>query len=152
KITVGKRGRTAILAPDGRVLGVPHHVLIRSEDDIRARLLKMPREAGFLIHGAAFDQWVADGRPAEKTQFLQAEGDTWIGRFREFPLRNRQLVVATVVPRGDFVVWTAWDAAAIGAMMLAVLVLAYLLGQRFSSRFAGQVDALVAESERIGQM
>ncbi len=58
RITIGTHGRAAILTDDGRILGVPRHPLIVTEDDIKSRLLKSPREAGFLAHAAALEQWI----------------------------------------------------------------------------------------------
>ncbi len=68
------------------------------------------------------------------------------------PLRNQQLLIGTVAPRRDFLVGTRWDAATIGAMIVMVLVLAFLVGRRVSRRFAAGVDSLIAESERIGAL
>ncbi|MGH8746139.1 MAG: PAS domain S-box protein [Burkholderiales bacterium] len=152
RIAVGRHGRAAILWGDGRILGVPRHPLVATDQDIRARLLKTPREAGFKMLDAALTRWIADGRPAGKAEFFLAGGETWIGRFRELPLRNQTLLLAAVAPRSDFALGTVWDALAIGAMITAVLGVAFLLGRRFSRRFAEIVDALVSESDRIGAL
>ncbi|HTP62581.1 MAG TPA: PAS domain S-box protein [Burkholderiales bacterium] len=152
RVAVGEHGRTAILTADGKLLGVPRHPLVRSEEDIRQRLLKSPQEAGFTMLSAAYAQWDGEGRPAGRAEFFSVEGDPWIGRFRPFALRDQQLVIGTVAPRGDFALGTAWDAAAIAAVMLLVLLLAYLVGRRFSARFASVMDSLITESDRIGAL
>ncbi len=152
RVALGANGRAAILTEDGKLLGLPRHPLIRSDADIRARILKSPREAGMLMLAGAHDRWSADGRPAASAAIFAEAGETWIGRFRPFTLRNQQLLIGTVAPRADFVLGTLWDAAAIAGMMLLVLSLAFLMGRRFSQRFAEVIDALVTESERIGAL
>ncbi|MGH8688919.1 MAG: PAS domain S-box protein, partial [Burkholderiales bacterium] len=151
-ITVARRGRAAILSDDGRVLGVPRHPRVTSDEDIRARLLKTPREAGFEMLDAALLTWNAEGRPAGTVSFSAASGRPWVGHFHELRLRNETLLVAAVAPRRDFALGSVWDALAIGAMMAAVLGAAFFVGRRFSRRFAEIIDALVSESDRIGAL
>ena len=50
RVSIGENGRVAILTSDGRLLGVPHHPEIRTEDDIRQRILKTPAQAGLTNH------------------------------------------------------------------------------------------------------
>src|SRR4029079_8803345 len=40
----------------------------------------------------------------------------------------------------------------IGTVMLLVLLISYFIGRSFSNRFAGVVDALIDESDRIGAL
>jgi PAS domain S-box-containing protein len=152
RLAVGTHGRVALLSSDGRLLGVPRHPRVASDDDIRARLLKTPEEAGFAYHATALRQWNADGQPPARTSVLELEGEAWLARFRKLPLRNQTLVIGTVVPRSDFAFGTRWDALALGALMLSVLVLAFLIGRRFSARFGSVMQSLASESERIGAM
>jgi two-component system sensor histidine kinase/response regulator len=152
RVEVGTNGRAAILTTDGRVIGVPRHPLIRTDEDIRQRLLKTLPEAGFSMLAAAFTRWHAEGRTdTQATPFTEA-GEAWLGRFRPYKLRNQQLLIGTVAPRSDFVLGTLVDALAIAAMMLLVLLLTYLFARRFSARFSGVMTALSGESERIGAM
>jgi two-component system sensor histidine kinase/response regulator len=141
RVTVGKSGRSAVLSADGRLLGLPRDALLGSEADFTGRLLKTPREAGFAMLASAYDQWIADGRPAARTATFEAGGEAWLGRFRAYPLRNQQLLIGTVAPKGDFVIGSRWDAAGIGAIMALALLLAALIGQRIARRFAATVDA-----------
>jgi len=151
-VTVGKRGRASILTEDGRLLGVPRHPEVRNDEDIKQRILKTLREAGMLMLAGAYERWVAEGRPETQASLIDVSGEAWIGRVRSFALRNQKLLITTAAPRTDFTLGTRWDAAAIAAMMALVLLLAYVIGRRFSQRFAGTMDRLVAESERIGAM
>jgi PAS domain S-box-containing protein len=152
KVEVGKHGRAAILTKDGRVVGVPRHPSVRTDEDVRQRILKTLPEAGFSMLAAAFARWNADGRADTQATPFNEAGESWLGRFRPYTLRNQQLLIGTVAPRADFVLGTLGDLLAIAAMMLLVLLLAYLFARRFSARFAGVMTALGAESERIGAM
>jgi len=152
KIEVGTHGRAAILSTDGRIVGLPRETVRRSTKELETQLLKSPREAGLPILATAYDAWLANGRPAARTDHFAYDGEDWIARFRPVTLRNQSLVIATYAPRADFVVGTAWNAAAIGAVMLLVLTLGFLVGRRFSRRLANVIDQLVVESERIGAL
>ncbi len=152
RIAVGGHGRAALLSVDGRILGLPRDPAIVTEEDLRTRLMKTPREAGLGVFDEAFTKWVAEGRPDGKASDFVAEGDTWISHFREFPMQNRKLVLASVAPRRDFALGTVWDAMAIAGMMAAVLAVAFFSALRFSRRFADVIGALVAESDRIGAL
>ena len=151
-VAVGKSGQAAILKADGLLLGLPRDPTIRLDDDLGQRFLKAPREAGLVALAGAYEQWVAEGRPAAGASFFTLNGETWIGRFRPLQLRNQRLLIGTLAPRSDFVLGTAWDVAAIGAMMLGVLAIAYLISLGVSRRFARVVHSLVQESERIGNL
>jgi two-component system sensor histidine kinase/response regulator len=152
RVEVGTNGRAAILSKDGRVIGVPRHPSVRTDDDIKQRILKTLPEAGFSMHAAAFARWNADNRADTHAILFSEAGESWLGRFRPYTLRNQQLLIGTVAPRSDFVIGTLSDALAIAAMMALVLLLVYLFARRFSARFGGVMHALGAESERIGAM
>ncbi|MGQ0511188.1 MAG: PAS domain S-box protein [Betaproteobacteria bacterium] len=152
RVAVGQNGRAAIFTADGKLLGLPRHPQLRSDTELKSRILKTPAEAGFETLAGAWAQWNAEGRPAARAGLIAVGLETWIGRFRPFMLGNQPLVIGAVAPRGDFTLGTLWDAAALATMMLLVLALAYLIGRRFSRRFAGIIDSLVTESERIGAL
>ncbi|HZQ74123.1 MAG TPA: PAS domain S-box protein [Burkholderiales bacterium] len=152
KIEVGTHGRAAVLSADGKLVGLPRAKVNRSASELEAQLFKTPGEAGLPILAAAYDEWIAAGRPEARTDHFSYAGEDWIARFRPVALRNQSLVIATYAPRSDFAVGTAWNAAAIGAVMLFVLALGLLIGRRFSRRLAGVVEQLVNESERIGAL
>src|SRR5579859_3195444 len=152
KIEVGLHGRATILSADGKVVGLPRASVNRSAAELEAQLFKMPREAGLPVLAAAYDQWIAQGRPRARTDHFSYNGEDWIARFRPVALRSQSLVIATYAPRSDFAVGTAWNAAAIGAVMLFVLTLGLVIGRLFSRRLANVIDELVGESERIGAL
>ena len=151
-IKVRSRGRAAILSTDGKVVGMPSTAAGRAAAELEAQLLKPPRDAALPILAAAYDAWLAEGRPEARAGHFAYNGEDWVARFRPVTLRNQSLVIATYAPHSDFAVGTAWNAAAIGAVLVLVLALGLLIGRRFSRRLAGVIDRLVAESERIGAL
>ncbi len=149
---VGQAGRVAILTADGRLLGMPRHPAIRGEEDIKARLLKTPAEAGFELHAAALPLWDAAGRPAATPLQFADRGELWYAHFDTVPVGARQFVVAAVAPRSDFSLGRPWHLAVIGAIFLAALAVAMLSANVGARRLARTVRDLTRESERIGNL
>jgi len=151
KAATGKSGRTAVLGTDGRLIALPRHALLKTEADFASRLLKTPAEAGFTVVASAYAQWVAAGRPALHLSRIEDEGEPWLGRLRTYQLRNRQLLIASVAPRSDFVLGSRWDAIGVGAIMLLVLLFSFFIGQRVAQRFASTIDAQNSERDAAEQ-
>ncbi|MGH8696795.1 MAG: ATP-binding protein, partial [Burkholderiales bacterium] len=149
---VGEVGRVAILSADGRLLGMPRHPAIRGEEDVRARLLKTPAEAGFELHAAALPLWEAAGRPAATPLQFADRGQLWYAHFDVVPVGASHFVVAAVAPRSDFALGRPWHLAAIGAIFLATLAVAMLSANVGARRLARTVRDLTRESERIGNL
>ncbi|MGE0875455.1 MAG: response regulator [Burkholderiales bacterium] len=152
QVLLGEHGRAAVLTQDGRVLGAPRRQEIRGDEDVLKRMLLTPQAAGLPVLAAAIEQWQAAGRPSATASSFRAENESWIGRVRPFQLRNQSLLVATFAPEREFRLGTALDAAAILALLLAVLAFAFAGGQRLAAAFGRTLDALVAESVRIGSL
>jgi two-component system sensor histidine kinase/response regulator len=149
---VGEVGRVAILSGDGRLLSMPRHPAIRSEEDVKARLLKTPAEAGFTLHAAALPVWEAAGRPASTPLQFTGQGELWYAHFDTVPVGATRFVVAAVAPRSDFVLARPWHLAAAAAIFLAALTVAMLSANVGARRLARTVRDLTRESERIGNL
>jgi len=150
ELRVGESGGIALLTSDGKLLGLPRDPEPRGPPDLY-KLLQKADTAGFGLLARAWEAWRAGGS-GKGAQSFDAEGRTWLVRLRPLQLRNLDLVTATFAPRDDFEIGSAWDTAAVLALMASVLLLALLFAHRFSRRFAGIVQSLVAESERIGAL
>jgi PAS domain S-box-containing protein len=151
-IDVGETGRVAILTEDGRLLGMPRHPAIGGEEDVKARLLKTPAEAGFELHAAALPLWEAAGRPASTPLRFADRGEVWYAHFDTVPLGDKRFLVAAVAPRSDFALGQPWHLAAIAAMFVAALAVAMLVANLGARRLAHTVGELTRESERIGNL
>jgi PAS domain S-box-containing protein len=151
-IEVGEAGRVAILTADGRLLGMPRHPAIGGEEDVKARLLKTPAEAGFELHAAALPLWETAGRPDSTPLQFADRGEVWYAHFDTVPLGDKRFVVAAVAPRSAFALGRPWHLAAIAALFLAALAVALLVANLGARRLARTVRDLARESERIGNL
>jgi two-component system sensor histidine kinase/response regulator len=149
---IGRTGRVAILTEDGRLLSMPRHPAIRGEEDVKARLLKTPAEAGFEVHAAALPLWEAAGRPGSTPLQFAHRGEVWYAYFDTVPVGTGRFVVAAVAPRSDFALARPWHLAAVIAIFLAVLAVAMLVANVGARRLAHTVRDLTRESERIGNL
>ncbi len=131
---------------------MPRHPAIRGEEDVKARLLKTPAEAGFELHAAALPLWEAAGRPAATPLQFAERGELWYAHFDTVPVGARHFVVAAVAPRSDFALGRPWHLAVIGAIFLAALAVAMLSANVGARRLARTVRDLTRESERIGNL
>jgi two-component system sensor histidine kinase/response regulator len=146
---VGKSGGIALLTGDGKLLGLPRDPTGKASDLSQA--LQEPGAAGFGFLARAWEAWRAGGSDKSAHSY-EVEGRTWLVRLRPLQLGNLKLVTATFAPRDDFAIGSAWDAGAVLVMIVGVLLVALLFAHRFSLRFTGVVQSLVAVSERIGAL
>ena len=151
-LQLGLTGRVALLTADGKVLATPRHPALQNSDDIRARLLKTPEQAGFGVLAAGLGNWTRGAQKAGQLQSFDAEGATWIGDFRPFSLRNQQLLIAAFAPEKEFGVGSVQQALVLAALLLLALGLAYVTARRLATGVAATIRALVGESERIGNL
>ena len=152
QLQVGTNGSAALLTADGKLLAAPRIPSQQATTELVSRLFKTPQEAGAIALTAALAWWHANGTPTINTGFFEVHDEPWIGRFRPLQFSDLKLYVITLAPRGDFTLTARWHATAMGLMIMAVLLLVYMVAQRFSKRFAKVVDHLVVESERIGNL
>ncbi|MDG4582824.1 MAG: ATP-binding protein [Candidatus Competibacter sp.] len=145
-------GRVVIATPDGRLLGLPRHPRFESDEQIRAGVLKTAAENELPHLARVFEQWRADGRPAETVLFFTTGGERWLGFFLPVRFGNRRLVVVTAAPRRDFVPIGVGDVLALAALFAALLLAAFLLSHRVARRVARPIEALVGASARIGRL
>ena len=91
---LGQRGRMSLLAPDGRIVGLPKHPLVQNDDDIRKSVLKQPADAGFTHLANAWALWESSDRPYNKPIPFTLEDEEWLATF--VPVRNSALNSAWV--------------------------------------------------------
>jgi len=151
-IRLGAEGRVAILGEDGRLLGLPHAPQGRSAQQVDEQLLRTPSEAGLPIVAAAWSLWTAALQPANELLRFTHEGRPWLALFDVVPFGERRIVVAAAAPASDFALGRAWHLAAILAIFLAALALAWLVSAAGARRLSRTLGELARESERIGAL
>src|SRR5690606_463282 len=86
-LKVGRRGRTAVLTHDGRIVAIAPDAAGGDADPGRL-VLKSPAEAGAQTLALAQGLWEAAGRPYGAVSRVDAEGEAWLARFQSVPVGN----------------------------------------------------------------
>ena len=149
--TVGQRGGVAILTDAGQVLGLPSAPRFQRPEAVRAAVFEpvAALDVAYLTEGAK--AWAAAGRPAGDVGYL-LDGQRWRAEFIPMPLGSNALWIAAFAPEADFVPAQARDAAIFVSLMLGVIAVGVLVARRLADRVRRPLEALVAQSERIGQL
>ncbi|MEZ5628286.1 MAG: PAS domain S-box protein [Rhodocyclaceae bacterium] len=148
---VGQQGGVAILTDAGEVLGLPASPHFNTPEAIRAAVLKPVGELGVSGLSGGVAAWERVGRPAGDVGFM-LDGKRWRAEFSPLHLGGNALWVAGFAPEADFVPARARDAVIFIALMLGVIAVGVLLARRLADRVRRPLQALVTQSERIGQL
>ncbi|MBT0963950.1 PAS domain S-box protein [Denitromonas iodatirespirans] len=148
---VGTRGGVAILSDAGEVLGLPAAPRFEAPEALRAAVFEPVAALDVAYLSAGAKAWAAAGRPAGDVGFL-LDGRRWQAEFIPMHLGANALWVAAFAPEADFVPARARDAAIFVSLMLGVIAVGVLIARRLADRVRRPLEALVAQSERIGQL
>jgi two-component system sensor histidine kinase/response regulator len=149
-LKVGKNGRMALLTEDGKMVGVPHHPLVRGDEDIKRFALKQPAEAGFDRLAAAWTLWDKSGRPYDRPIRFTADGEDWLARFHSARFGNGHFIVASAAPTGDFLPAAVRNAVSLfGLLLLGVLIVGTISAAVIARRFSRPLEELAKESRRL---
>ena len=149
---VGERGRVAATTLAGNVIGVPKHPRMTSPESIRGALLRPARESGFEATANAYDSWAASGRLRRQEAEFAAYEDRWVADVRETNIGGQQILVIAAAPTTDFRFIDLRGKLIATGVLLSVIAAAAAMAALFASRISGSVRALVAESQRIGNL
>ncbi len=152
QLTISPNGRVAVILPDGRLLGLPRHPGIRDDADLKPGMLKTAAEQGLTYLATGIDQWREAGRPTDRIHFFRTNRERWVSYFLPVDLRNQTLFIVAMAPRADFIPLTTRDSLIFIILFAVVLVLAFLVANRLARRVAQPLEALVADSKRIGRL
>ena len=151
-LKVGKRGRTAMLTDEGKIVGLATPAM-RGEEEVKKAILRTPAEAGAPMIAAALERWEADSRPYDTVRRFESNGESWLARFHSSPAGNGHFIVAVVAPENDFLPAALRHGATVaGFILLATLALAFVLAVRVARRVSRPLEALALESRRLGEM
>ncbi len=149
------RGLTFVATRDLRLIGVPA-AAAPAPGARREALLRRPVEAGLgllddLTASLGREDLGARRRRAEPLRF-RSGGQAWWGSSRDVRRgAGDGLVVAVVVPESDLLGTLPSQRATVLGLTVAVLLLAVLRAAAMARRYSRPIEALVAESLRIGQ-
>ncbi len=151
-IVVGKSGFVTIFTADGRVVGVPRDARFADDAGIRAAVLQPALSIGVAPLTAAIERWQSAGRPTGAAIRSEPGGTPWLATFAPTHFGTQTFWVATMAPETDFSAATPTQAAVIALLVAATLLLAWCAATRLARRFTRPLEALAAESERIGRL
>ncbi|MCW5604019.1 MAG: PAS domain S-box protein, partial [Burkholderiales bacterium] len=152
-LRVSEHGRTALLTNDGRIVGVPGHSGIETDDDIKRVVMKTPVEAGFGEYALALTRWEQAGRPHDLAGRFEADDGHWLFRFYPARLGSARLILATIAPADDFLPDALRQAAGSFVLVLfGVLAIGVASAAVVARRFSAPLEELARESRRLGAL
>jgi len=151
-LAVGKSGFAAVFTEDGRIVGLPRDTRFDAEDVLRASVLKPVAELGVPALAAGYAAWKSQDRAAGRPQRYALGERAWLAGFRDLRIGDHVLWVGTFAPEDDFAASRASQLALLSLIAVATLCVIGLLAHRAARRFAEPLQALAAESERIGRL
>jgi signal transduction histidine kinase/CheY-like chemotaxis protein len=151
-VVAGRTGFAALLAGDGRVLGVPRDPRLASDGALRAALLKPAAQLGIVPLADAFAVWRHAGFAEAQELHFTSLGAPWIARFQRSALGTQTVWVATLAPEADFVPVAAGLAGVISGIVGLTLVLAGWAAVLLARRLSDPLDRLAAQSSRLGRL
>lgn len=133
QLCFGAHGQVALLTADDRLLGVPRHPSIDSEESIRKAVLREPGEVGLKVLDSALrlaaKKWGADPRQSLMQVVPPSEagdGREWLASIMPLSARNQSFRVVALAPTADFVVIPVRLTIVLTGVMLAICLLAAL--------------------------
>ncbi len=150
-LEVSENGIGAILAEDGRMLGLPGLPRFEDEAERKKAFLQRPRDVDVPELRAAAEAYLRLNEP--ELFVFETQGDRWWAQVRDFPLGpGRDARAFVLIPEADLV--GAVNKLRIALVAVAALgfggalVLAVMLARRYSRPLATLAD----NSERIGSL
>jgi len=150
-IPVGIRGGVIVITPEGEILGLPRYPRFADPNEIRRAVFGKAESIGIEFVARGTEAWVAGGKQVGTVRF-EAESLTWRGNFQPIELGGHALWIGAFAPEADFVPARARDLVIFVGLLAAVVALGVLMALRFARRVRRPLRALVAQSERIGQL
>ena len=152
-IEFSPNGRTAITTMDARIIGVPLHPKLATEEEIKAALLKTPKEIGLEATDHGYVEWLLQEMPTSALSISRAYGlQSWAANTLKVPVRNQTFLVIAAAPIADFAVGTAYNAGVLGLLLAVAILLSAAVALVFSRRLSRSVGQLVEQSDRIARL
>jgi PAS domain S-box-containing protein len=134
-------GQVALLAADGKVLGLPRAAGFDSEDAIKKAVLQ---EAG-TIGLPLIEQALKEGHEDQSTVLgarIAHDGEVWRVKLQRQALRNQAFQLALLAPESDFAPWSRQVFFNVLISLLVLAVLAALSARRLYRKVAEPVSNL----------
>ena len=149
-----EQGKAFVFTGSGRVIGLPHDERFRERPSIQETILRPVEETGVPELAAGMRQWKELGAGRETQPFrFQSLGRSWWGGIRPFPISvERSLWLGVVLPESDLIGAVHQERLNVFAVALAALLLSMALAWVLSRKYAGSLDEIAKQSQRIAAL
>lgn len=147
---LGPQGMTLILTEEMKVLSLPAPPPQTSIEDWQTRILQPHTLLGLPELNTALRLW--QRAPADKVIRFDLDGHAWMARVVDYPLGNQKLHLLSLAPTRNFAP-DIWPGILILLGGLATsLLMAALIARQQARLIAEPLEALAAQSARIGEL
>lgn len=147
---IGAHGMTLVLTDDLRVVALP---VARADIEREAWLGNVLKPA-IALGIPPLNEVISSWRPALAGQVTHhtVDGSGWLARFQPYPLGSQRLWVVTLAPAAEFAPNWLPIAGTLLAGLTLMLFLVALFAHQQALHIARPLEALAAESGRIGRL
>ena len=136
-----KHGNVALLAPDGKVLGLPRGAGFENDEAIKKAVMQEPGTIGLTALTSALKQSSVDDAVVLGTP-VQGPGGVWLVKLLRQPLRNQEFVLALMAPQSDFSIWSLPLILVVTLSLLFLCVGSVMVARRLHHSVAEPVSVL----------
>ena len=147
---IGKHGMALVLTDELRVLALPAAPAGMDSAAWLGRVLRTSSELELAPLDDALAAWRSAGQGEEMS--YRSGGERWLARIHPYRLGSRLFWVVSLAPEADFSPGWLALAGPLCAGLALMLLLAAVFARQQAGRIARPLEALAAESERIGRL
>jgi len=157
QLSYSKHGQVALLAADGKVLGLPRNAGFEDETALKQAVLQPPDKIGLPILAAAWQQAAGAFGSFRIGSGLAGNTEDWLVTLQRLTLRNQEMRIATLAPLSDFSPWSTQLIWVLVTLLAGVLGLGVAVGRRVDREIGQPVSQVFADMqtsnrELAGQM
>ena len=154
QLQVSENGSIFMMTENGRMIGMPNDPRFKSQEGIRANLMRDASEVGAAPLTKAVKHWASQSGGVVITgpyQFSVAQTTWWAG-FQPFRLGERTFWIGVIVPEGDLLTDISRNRLVLFVIIVIALILAVSMAVWLAKRYSEPLEQLVGQSQRIGRL
>jgi len=152
QLVAGSHGVGIIVAPDGRVMGLPKDPRFDSDAGLKNNALHTIDQLGIAPLSQGIQRWHSAGNDPNKLLRYRSDGSTWYSLFRPITIGHNEVWLGVVAPENDFIPDSGIALEVLIELAVLVIAAGALLAARIAHRFVRPLAQLAAESQRIGRL
>ncbi|MGV2293382.1 response regulator [Trinickia sp. YCB016] len=151
-LVAGSHGWGAVLAPDGRVMGLPNDARFADEERLKVNTLRTVAQLGVTPLTKGLSRWRMAGNDPSRLLRYHVDGVAWYSLFRPTNIGSQVLWLGVAAPESDFIPDSREALEGLLELGLFVIAAGALLATWMAHQFARPLVQLSAEARRIGQL